>query len=89
MHEFTVVLNLLKILDKICEEKKAERVLNINIKINPYSCLDEDNLNFVFSSMSKGKKIYEGAKINVKKGKDPLMREIIVENIEIEVKNGN
>lgn len=85
MHELSVVNNLLKILEKVCKENNAKKVLKINLKINPFSCLDEENLNFIFSSIVKGNKIYEVAKIQIKRCLSPYEREYIVENIEIEV----
>ncbi|WP_161997897.1 hydrogenase/urease maturation nickel metallochaperone HypA, partial [Escherichia coli] len=54
MHEISVVNNLIKIVEKVCEENKAKKVLKINIRINPYSCLDEENLNFIFSTLTEG-----------------------------------
>jgi Zn finger protein HypA/HybF involved in hydrogenase expression len=35
MHEFSVINNLLKIVDKICKENNAKKGLKINLKINP------------------------------------------------------
>jgi len=90
MHELTVVTNLITFLEKLCKKEKAKSVINVNVNINPMSCLDQDNINFVFSSMVKGKKHLENAKIYIARndGK-PLSREIIIENVEIEVENGN
>ncbi|HOK56756.1 MAG TPA: hydrogenase/urease maturation nickel metallochaperone HypA [bacterium] len=85
MHELSVVNNILKIVERVCEENNAKKVLKINIKINPYSCLDEENLNFIFSSITKEKEIYKDTKIEVKRSLNPSEREYIVENIEIEV----
>ncbi len=85
MHEFSVVDNLLKIIEKICQENKAKKVLKINLKINPYSCLDEDNLNFIFSSIVKDNPVYKDAKIKIKRTLSPTEREYIIEDIEIEV----
>lgn len=85
MHEISVVNNLIKILEKVCEENKAKKVLKINIRINPYSCLDEGNLNFIFSTLTEGNEIYRGARIELKRQGKPTDREYIVEDIEIEV----
>jgi len=85
MHEFSVVDNLLKIIEKICQENNVKKVLKINLKINPYSCLDEDNLNFIFSSIVKNNPIYKDAKIKIKKALAPIERGYIIEDIEIEV----
>ncbi|MCM8773037.1 MAG: hydrogenase/urease maturation nickel metallochaperone HypA [Candidatus Omnitrophica bacterium] len=84
MHEISVVNNIIKILEKVCEENKAKKVLKINLKINPYSCLDEENLNFIFSMLVKEREIFKDAKINVIRG-NIHEREYIIENIEIEV----
>ncbi|MCM8786323.1 MAG: hydrogenase/urease maturation nickel metallochaperone HypA [Candidatus Omnitrophica bacterium] len=85
MHEISVVNNLIRILETVCKENKAKKVIKINIRINPYSCLDEGNLNFVFSVLTKGKEIYKGTRIELKRDGKPDDREYIVENIEIEV----
>jgi Zn finger protein HypA/HybF involved in hydrogenase expression len=85
MHELSVVNNLIKVLDRICKENNAKKVLKINIRVNPYSCLDEENLNFIFLSIVKEKEIYRDAKIEIKKTLNPEEREYVVENIEIEV----
>jgi len=53
MHEFSVVENLIKILKKLIKENNVKKILKVNLKINPFSCLDQDNLNFVFSSIVK------------------------------------
>jgi len=85
MHEFSVINNLLKIVDKVCKENNAKKVLKINLKINPYSCLDENNLNFIFSSIVKDDPVYKDAKIKIKRTLDPSEREYIIEDIEIEL----
>jgi hydrogenase nickel incorporation protein HypA/HybF len=85
MHEFSIIENILKIVEKVCKENNAKRVLKINLKINPYSCLDEDNLNFIFSSIVKNNPVYKDAKIKIKRILAPTEREYIIEDIEIEV----
>ena len=86
MHEFSVAENLIKLMKKIAKENNAEKITKINLKINPFSCLDQDNLNFVFSSLVKEDPLLNEARIFIKGGDDPLAREIIVENVEIELK---
>ena len=48
---------------KIAKENNAEKITRINLKINPFSCLDQDNLNFVFSSLVKENPLLKEAKI--------------------------
>ncbi len=84
MHELSVVTNLLRILEKIQEANKASAFLKINLTINPYSCLDEENINFIFRSMTKGNLLYKKSHITIKRGTDPASREFILDNVEIE-----
>lgn len=85
MHELSVVNNIIKIVEKVCKENKAKRVLKINLRINPYSCLDEENLNFIFSSIVRDNEVYKDAKIKIKRTGLPSEREYVIEDIEIEV----
>lgn len=85
MHELSVVNNIIKIIEKVCRENKAKRVLKINLRINPYSCLDEENLNFIFSSIVRDYEVYKDAKIKIKRTGLPSEREYVIEDIEIEV----
>jgi len=85
MHELSVVNNIIKIIEKVCKENKAKRVLKINLRINPYSCLDEENLNFIFSSIVRDNEVYKDAKIKIKRTGLPSEREYVIEDIEIEV----
>ena len=89
MHELTVVNNLLKFLQNFLKDKNIEKVIKINLRINPLSCLDEENLNFVFRSLAKENNLLKDAKISVKRGEDHLSREVIIENIEVEVRDGD
>jgi Zn finger protein HypA/HybF involved in hydrogenase expression len=89
MHEFTITDNLVKFLRKFCREKAIEKVISINLDISPYSCLDSDNINFVFSSLAKNDPALKEAKIEIHRNKTPMEREIVIKNIEIEEKNGN
>lgn len=85
MHELSVAANLLKILEKI---KKGQQGIHaftaINITVNPYSCIDEGNINFIFASMVKGRDVYKKAEINIKRGEDPAAREFILDSVEME-----
>jgi Zn finger protein HypA/HybF involved in hydrogenase expression len=84
MHELSVATNLLKILEKVKEEKHASSFLCINLTVNPYSCIDEENINFIFRSMTRDNPLYKKSHIRIKRGNDPASREFILENVEIE-----
>ncbi|MCM8821383.1 MAG: hydrogenase/urease maturation nickel metallochaperone HypA [Candidatus Omnitrophica bacterium] len=85
MHEMSVVQNLVHLLRNICEREKAIKVVLIELTINHYSCLDEENLNFMFSSFMAEDPVLKDAKIKVKRSETMQEREYVVENVEIEV----
>ena len=85
MHELSLVTNLLRILETVRTEKNAASFLKINLTVNPYSCLDEENINFIFRSMTKDLPVYKNAEIRIKRGGDPASREFILDNVEIEL----
>ncbi|MCM8762632.1 MAG: hydrogenase maturation nickel metallochaperone HypA [Candidatus Omnitrophica bacterium] len=83
MHELSVVENLLKGLEKIRKEKDVSTFLKINLTVNPLSCLDEENINFTFHSLTKDNPVYKDAKIYIHRSDDPSSREFILDNVEI------
>ncbi|MCK9265340.1 hypothetical protein M0P98_00390 [bacterium] len=86
MHELVLISNLLKILNKIKEDdRNIYSFLAIHITVNPYSCIDEENLNFMFRSVVGKEEIYKDAKICVTRGANPADREFILDNVEVEV----
>lgn len=84
MHELSVVQNLLNILEKLRKGKNIQAFLKINITVNPLSCIDQENINFVFHSLTKGQPVYKNAKIYIRRSDDPSSREFIVDNVEVE-----
>lgn len=87
MHELSIVMNLLKILENLQKERKAVSFLRINLTVNPYSCIDNENINFIFRSITKQKPLYRDTEIVVTRGNDPLSREFILDSIEMETYN--
>lgn len=85
MHELSVIQNLVSLVKDICQKERAKKVVCIEITIHPYSCLDEANLNFMFSSVVGDDILLKDAKIKIKRSKDFQDREYIVDNIEVEV----
>jgi len=85
MHELSVAENLIKSLKKVAKENNAKRIIKVNLKVNPYSCIDQDNLNFIFSSIANNETIFKETKITIKRENEFLSREIIIENVEIEI----
>lgn len=84
MHEISLIENLLKILDKLEREHRVKTFLKINMTVNPHSCMDGENLNFIFHSMTRGNPLYSGTVIEITRSGDPVSREFIIDNIEIE-----
>lgn len=85
MHELSVIENLKFLLKSVCEREKAKKVILVEMTIHPYSCLDEDNLNFMYSSILGEDPVLKDAKIKIKRSEKIKEREYIVDNIEIEV----
>ncbi|MDD3725853.1 MAG: hydrogenase maturation nickel metallochaperone HypA [Candidatus Ratteibacteria bacterium] len=85
MHELSVVQNLLKILEKLQKERNISSFLKINLTVNPLSCIDEENINFVFHSLTKDQTVYKDAKIHIRRSDDPSSREFILDDVEIEI----
>lgn len=83
MHELSVINNLLKLLEKMQEERQVEEFLTINLTVNPYSCIDAENLNFIFHSLTKNQPLYKNARIHIQRGSDPASREFILASVEL------
>lgn len=85
MHELSVIENLKVLLKNVCEKEKARKVLSVEMTVHPYSCLDEDNLNFMYMMVIGEDPILKDARIKIKRSKKVQQRQFIVNNIEIEV----
>ena len=86
MHELSLVTNILKILEKVqTQQKGLTGFLAINITVNPYSCIDEENLNFAFKSLTEHMSVYKKTKIHIQRGNNPVDREFILKSVEVEV----
>ncbi|HOC03063.1 MAG TPA: hypothetical protein P5065_08230 [Candidatus Ratteibacteria bacterium] len=81
----SVIQNLIQLLKTMEKQQNAKRIISVEISIHPFSCLDEDNLNFLFGCVSGDDPVFTNAKIKVKRDNGLKDREYIVENVEIEV----
>jgi Zn finger protein HypA/HybF involved in hydrogenase expression len=85
MHEMSVIENLIPLLKRICEEQKAYRVVSVQLRIHPYSCLDQESLNFMFSCIAENEPRLKDTKIKVVRSSENQEREYIVDNVELEI----
>ncbi|HOJ31385.1 MAG TPA: hydrogenase/urease maturation nickel metallochaperone HypA [bacterium] len=85
MHEMSVIENLVLLLRDVCAKEKAIRVVLVHMTIHPFSCLDEGNLNFMFSCIVGDDPLLKGAKIKVQRNKNLQEPEYIVDNVELEL----
>ena len=86
MHEMSLVSCLMSILEDTRKKKKyITSFLAINITINPYSCINEESLNFAFSVMCRGNQVYSRARILVSRSGDPVSREFLLDSVEVEI----
>jgi Zn finger protein HypA/HybF involved in hydrogenase expression len=83
MHELSLITNLLKILEKMRNDLPVEEFLALNLTVNPYSCIDAENINFIFRSMTKDNPAYKNTRINITRGTNPASREFILDSVEI------
>ncbi len=86
MHETSIIQNLIVLLRNVCEKENAIRVVSVEMTVNVYSCLDEGNLNFIFSAMTEKEPWLKDARIRIKRSEKIQDREYVVDNVEIEVK---
>lgn len=85
MHEMSVVQNLIAFLNLFKKEQNAKRIISVEIIIHPYSCLDEENLNFLFGCIAGNDSVFRDTKIKIIRNKNLQDREYIVKNVELEV----
>ena len=84
MHELTVATHLVRFLERLSREKGATAVLNVSLSVNPLSCLDTGSLSFTFRALTRGHPLLRNTRIRVTRRDDPISREIVVDNVEIE-----
>ena len=54
MHEGSVAREIMSIVEKSAIENDISRVYEIVLRVGPYSCLHEQQLNFYFDVLGKG-----------------------------------
>lgn len=54
MHEGTVVREIMNIVDEAAMLNEIEKVYEIVLRVGPYSCLHEEQLNWYFEILRKG-----------------------------------
>ena len=54
MHEGSVAREIMDIVGKAAIENDISKVYEIVLRVGPYSCLHEDQLNFYFDALGKG-----------------------------------
>lgn len=54
MHEGTLCREIIDIVSHAADINNIERVFEIVLRVGPYSCVHEQQLNFYFDIMSKG-----------------------------------
>lgn len=66
MFERSMVTSLVKEMEYILGQNDAEKVLEVTISLGSLSGIEEDNLRYYFSSMTKGT-FAEGCKVTIEK----------------------
>lgn len=66
MHEGAVCVEIMDIADRVAQQNSLTRIRSITVAAGPYSCLNEQELNFYFHVAQEGT-IMEGAWIAVER----------------------
>lgn len=66
MHEVSVILEVLEIVEKDAKENNLKSIDKITLQVGEFTCIEESSLQFAFESMKK-ESICEHAKLLIKK----------------------
>ncbi len=85
MHELSIAQYLFDFCKTMEQEYKPKEIININLSINPLSCLNKDILEFLLKNIAESEKdiILKNVHIHIEKNNSPDSREITVQDIEI------
>ena len=85
MHEFSLMADLLKKIDKVALGQNAERVVAVRVKLGALSHISASHFREHFVQGTKGTRA-EGARLDVEvseDSKDPNAQEILLQSIEV------
>lgn len=85
MHEFSLMADLVKKINKISTEQNAEKVIKINIKLGALSHISADHFKEHFVHVSKGTN-FENAELEIEEASDVNAsdaQDILLESIEV------
>lgn len=64
MHEFSLVMSVIKTISKLCEQNKWKRVLRVTLKVGHLRQIEPEIFAFAFSSATVGTAL-EGSEISI------------------------
>jgi len=85
VHEFSLMADLLKKIDRLAEEQQAERVVGVRVRLGALSHISAGHFREHFEQGVKGT-VAEGARLDVRvsdDARDPNAQDILLESIEV------
>lgn len=85
MHEFSLMADLLRKIDRLALEQKAEKVVGVKVRLGALSHISAGHFREHFEEGVKGTKA-DGARLDIRvsqDAKDPHAQDILLESIEV------
>jgi hydrogenase nickel incorporation protein HypA/HybF len=86
MHEFSLIHDLIRKIDAIAREQRAQRVVVVNVTLGALAHISADHFRAHFAVAASGT-IAEGARLEVERlgdEHDPRAQDILLESVEVE-----
>jgi len=69
MHEYSITSSILQILEKIINEKKLNKISEINFELSRIASIEPESIKFYFDFLTEENNRLKGAVLNFKKNK--------------------
>jgi hydrogenase nickel insertion protein HypA len=69
MHEYSLVVSLIEILNKISIEKGVDKIKKVNIILGPFGGIEKESIKFYYNFLVKENNLLKDSKLSFKKQK--------------------
>ncbi len=87
MHEFSLMLDLIRQVEALARQRGAQRVTSIKLRLGPHAHLSASHLRDLFPLVARGT-MAEGARVDINvrvDPDDPYAHDVLLESVEMEV----
>lgn len=87
MHEATLIMNLMRRVEEIAQNERAQRIVGVSIWLGALSHMSAEHFAKHFECASAGT-LAEGARLDITVSNDPRhanAQDVMLENVEVEV----